>query len=355
MKKILINLFLLNFSFILFSQNIEFRGTVIDDETSSVIESAIVAIEGTALRTSTDYEGKFLFYDEIPLGEQIITITKLKYDTKYFIIDVIEGKSIVVERVELSLDKKEKARRKKLIKENENKAKAAKKRNDAKLIKLQKERDERLVKIRKQDEVAAKKLKKEKKKLKKLVKRNNVVIRYDESPVAKVESPTLLTPEPVATISPEQIKYGKILDVPAEDLTNAELYKFIDEWMGTTYLLGGETEDGIDCSSFSQRLYIRTFDVYIERTARKQYDSKYIDKFTDISSLKEGDLLFFKTKDENGDEVIGHVGIYLHNNKFVNSTSRRGSDGIKGVKISNLSERFWKSRFVAGGRRVFTD
>jgi len=351
MKKILITFILLNFSFVIFSQSVNFSGTVIDNETSSAIESAIVAVEGTELTASTDFEGKFSFYGNIPEGEQIVTITKEKYDTKYFIINVVSGKNIVVDRVGISINKKEKARRKKLIKERNAKIVTAKKAKAAELKKLNKEREAKLKKLKKHNLAEAKRLEKERKKLKKLVKQDNVVITYDNSVTTTATS----IPELVTTISPIQIKYGEILGVPAESLANVQLYEFIDSWMGTTYLLGGETEDGIDCSSFSQRLYTRTFDMYIERTAKKQFDSKYTDKFRDMSFLKEGDLVFFKAVDENGTEAISHVGIYLHNNKFVNSTSRRGNDGVKGVKISNLNDRFWKSRFVAGGRRIFAD
>ncbi|MUH34698.1 hypothetical protein D9O36_02485 [Zobellia amurskyensis] len=154
-------------------------------------------------------------------------------------------------------------------------------------------------------------------------------------------------------ITPLQIKYAEILEVAPEKITNVELYSFIDEWMGTPYLLGGESKTGIDCSSFAQRLFIGVYDWYIERTAQKQMDSEATHTWSDPEFLEEGDLVFFRAAGDRG-ATITHVGIYLGNDKFVNATSRVGKTGSSGVKISDLSETYWKKRFFAGGRRVNT-
>ena len=154
---------------------------------------------------------------------------------------------------------------------------------------------------------------------------------------------------PKTVFLPIQIEYAKLLNTKPDSLQNIRLYKFIDKWMNTPYLLGGETEEGIDCSSFTQLLYIEAFDRYIERTAQKQFDSENVRKFRGIEFLEEGDFLFFHRLNEN---IISHVGIYLKNNKFINATSYRGGSGTNGVKISDLSDSYWKKRFVAGGKRT---
>ncbi len=153
------------------------------------------------------------------------------------------------------------------------------------------------------------------------------------------------------TLHPIQEKYGRLLNVKGETITNIPLYEFIDDWMNTPYKLGGETKNGIDCSSFTQLLFTKVFDSYIERTAQKQFDSENTDKFRLKKYLKEGDLLFFKSPTAEEFAII-HVGIYLKDNKFINATSYKGSNGAGGVKIDDLTNPFWEKRYVAGGRRL---
>ena len=150
---------------------------------------------------------------------------------------------------------------------------------------------------------------------------------------------------------PLQEKYGKLLNVKAEEIKNIQLYEFIDDWMNTPYKLGGETKKGIDCSSFAQLLYIEVFEKYIERTAQKQFDSEHISKFRGKEFLQEGDFIFFKSPNTTNRE-ISHVGIYLKENKFINATSYKGTNGAGGVKIDDLTNPFWVKRFVAGGVRT---
>ncbi|GHE23484.1 hypothetical protein GCM10017764_04520 [Sphingobacterium griseoflavum] len=60
---------------------------------------------------------------------------------------------------------------------------------------------------------------------------------------------------------------------------------------------------------------------------------KYEDK------LREGDLIFFSFGGKN----IDHVGVYLHNNKFVHVSTR------KGVIISNMKDSWYYKYFVRCG------
>lgn len=157
--------------------------------------------------------------------------------------------------------------------------------------------------------------------------------------------------EEQVTLLPIQEEYGRLLNVKPEEITNIPLYEFIDDWMNTPYKLGGETKKGIDCSSFTQLLYIEVFKKYIERTAQKQFDSEHISKFRGKEFLQEGDFIFFKTPNTTNREIT-HVGIYLKGNKFINATSYKGSNGAGGVKLDDLTNPFWEKRFVAGGVRT---
>lgn len=324
--------------FLGFSQT--FEGTIVDMESKDVMSNAIITIDGTSLLETTNEVGKFSFSKTLPKGEQVVIVTKKGYEDKYFLIDVNDGKKVTVDEVGIEMTKDEKKRRKKLRKAKE---KEEKEKREAE--------EDRLKEARKKKEKEEKRLAKERKRAKKNSKDLDVI--YEETEPSVVESPVNLTVETpmVEEVLPIQVKYGALIGVTPEEITNIPLYQFIDEWMGTTYKMGGANREGIDCSSFAQRLFTSVYGMYIERTAEKQFMSKYTDKFKGKEFLQEGDLLFFKSVTD-GFEKIGHVGIYLGNNMFINATSRRGTSGVSGVKISNLSEGFWTSRFVSAGRRI---
>lgn len=135
-----------------------------------------------------------------------------------------------------------------------------------------------------------------------------------------------------------QLKYSIIVDVPVESITNIALLKKIDEWIGTPYVYGGSSKNGVDCSYFALDVMNGTFNKRLNRTAAEQYlQSKRIS----WDELKEGDLVFFKTE---GPNKVSHVGIYLTNNKFVHASSK------KGVTISDLSEPYYQRTLFSMGR-----
>lgn len=140
----------------------------------------------------------------------------------------------------------------------------------------------------------------------------------------------------VGKASALEIKYAALLNTDVELLSDNQLLPYIDEWYGTRYKMGGTTKSGIDCSAFTQAVYLSAFAVNLPRTARDQYRSARIISATE---LKEGDLVFFNTRGG-----ISHVGIYLQNNKFVHASSTNG------VKISDLFEPYYLKRYMGAGR-----
>jgi lipoprotein Spr len=147
--------------------------------------------------------------------------------------------------------------------------------------------------------------------------------------------------EPASKYDPIQIKYAKYLDVEPAIISNERLYSFIDKWLNTPYKWGGVDEKGIDCSAFLQRLLSEVYAINIPRTSVQQFFTNRIEPFSSARYLSEGDLIFFRTMEN---KLISHVGLYLHNNMFVNSSSS------KGVSIASLNDPYWKKRFVAAGR-----
>lgn len=136
--------------------------------------------------------------------------------------------------------------------------------------------------------------------------------------------------------STTQFKYAIRLDVSVEQINNKSLYNVIDEWWGTPYRLGGTTHKGIDCSAFVQTLMLGVFSIQLPRTAKEQ---RGISEWIPVDDLREGDLVFFNTRGS-----VSHVGIYLHNNKFVHASTSGG------VMISDLNETYWSKKLIGAGR-----
>ena len=141
---------------------------------------------------------------------------------------------------------------------------------------------------------------------------------------------TIKKPNDLAEIS-------EILDVSESTLKNKNLYNFIIDWYGTPYKYGGMNEDGIDCSGFTNILYKEIYKIQIPRVS-KDIAENVKRKYTE--DLKEGDLVFFSFGKTG---IVNHVGIYLHNNKFVHASTS------KGVIISNLTEPYYGDSLVKCG------
>lgn len=125
--------------------------------------------------------------------------------------------------------------------------------------------------------------------------------------------------------------YADLLGTDSKGL-NADLYSFIDAWMGSPHRLGGQTRSGIDCSAFVGMVYNEVYRKDLARTSRdmaQHIKRKYDDQ------LQEGDLVFFSF----GGRDIDHVGVYLHNGKFVHVSTKQG------VVISNLKD-VWYYKYL---------
>lgn len=134
-----------------------------------------------------------------------------------------------------------------------------------------------------------------------------------------------------------QFKYSILLDTEVETVNNLELFEIIEDWYGTPYRLGGTTKKGIDCSAFMQVMYSGLFGITLPRTSREQYNTV---RHISVTELKEGDLVFFKTRGSG----VSHVGFYLQNNKFVHAGSSTG------VTVSDLTDSYWAKHFLRAGR-----
>jgi len=115
---------------------------------------------------------------------------------------------------------------------------------------------------------------------------------------------------------------------------HASLYEIIDGWIGTPYKYGQATKKGTDCSGFVGVVYKDVANVTIPRTTADLYNSIVATK-----NLQEGDLVFFNYSGKKN----SHVGIYLHNGKFIHASTSQG------VMISDLNSAHYKQTHSKGG------
>jgi|LauGreDrversion4_2_1035121.scaffolds.fasta_scaffold21330_5 cell wall-associated NlpC family hydrolase len=110
--------------------------------------------------------------------------------------------------------------------------------------------------------------------------------------------------------------------------------------MGIAYKWGGNTPDtGMDCSGFVRYVFKKSLGINLPRTAAEMAK---VGKRVNINELQPGDLIFFKTM---GGSRISHIGMYLGNNKFIQSP-RTGEN----IQITDLSG-YWVKHYV-GAKRV---
>ena len=144
----------------------------------------------------------------------------------------------------------------------------------------------------------------------------------------------IYTPTPASSTRALSTRYG--IQITSRD--NPLLYNTVAQWLGTPYRNGGSSMRGTDCSGFVGNIY-RT--VYKKNLARNSADIlRYNCKNISRQSLREGDLVFFAT---GRTKKVTHVGVYLKDGKFAHASTS------KGVIISNLSEDYYRKRWVSGG------
>lgn len=130
-------------------------------------------------------------------------------------------------------------------------------------------------------------------------------------------------------------KAAKAADAMAA-LNSKDLYRFITDWTGVKYRLGGLDKNGIDCSGFALLLQKNIYNKTMPRRSKDQADAaKKINK----GNLTEGDLIFFSF----GGIEVDHVGVYLNNNFFVHASTTRG------VIVDDLSLPVYQNAIVKTG------
>ncbi|MCE7791222.1 NlpC/P60 family protein [Salipaludibacillus sp. CUR1] len=103
--------------------------------------------------------------------------------------------------------------------------------------------------------------------------------------------------------------------------------------VGTSYVWGGTSPSGFDCSGFIQYTFAQNGQS-IPRTVSQMWSAG-----TSVSSPRTGDIVFFETR-----TGPSHAGIYLGNNQFIHAGSSTG------VTISSMNNSYWSNAYMGAKR-----
>ena len=103
-KSLIILLFGVFSSIAMVAQNTIIKGSVKDAVSSQPISNVTITIEETDQSTLTDISGEFNFSSNVPLGEQVLKISKVGYVTKRYPIVVNEGQTVNITDMTLERD-----------------------------------------------------------------------------------------------------------------------------------------------------------------------------------------------------------------------------------------------------------
>jgi hypothetical protein len=114
--------------------------------------------------------------------------------------------------------------------------------------------------------------------------------------------------------------------------------------VGTRYRFGGTSEAGFDCSGFIGYLFREEAGMNLPRSTREMINVNA--PLVARNNLEPGDLLFFSTNGRRG--RVSHAGIYLGDNQFIHSSSRRSG----GVRVDSLGDSYWSKTFIEAKRAL---
>jgi lipoprotein Spr len=129
-------------------------------------------------------------------------------------------------------------------------------------------------------------------------------------------------------------------DNDIDDISNIDksTHNIIDEaesWIGTPYVYGGNSRNGIDCSALVCQVY-QSVGETVPRTSQQQFE--YV-KQIEFVEKKPGDLLFFKNN-----RAISHVGIYVGNGYMIHASTSSG------VIKQSIFESYFMDKLAGVGR-----
>ena len=103
--------------------------------------------------------------------------------------------------------------------------------------------------------------------------------------------------------------------IPYNEIISNQVINYALQFVGNPYVYGGNSiTNGTDCSGFTKLIYAK----YGVSLARSAMDQSYNGTRVGLKNIMPGDLVF-----SGYDGVIGHVAIYIGNNKLVHALNSR--------------------------------
>ena len=127
------------------------------------------------------------------------------------------------------------------------------------------------------------------------------------------------------------------VDPDPKPLSASAAIALAKRFLGITYLWGGTSTFGFDCSGFTQML-VRRRGILMPRDADLQAAWQGVLPVK-ANRLRAGDLLFFG----GSPQKITHTGMYIGNGMFIHDTTH----DHPGVQISRLRDPYWTKLLVA--------
>ena len=157
----------------------------------------------------------------------------------------------------------------------------------------------------------------------------------DRTAAAKKESNT--SSKPAETIVTTTNNTTTEAPKSSSGVTGNDIVEYAKKFLGCKYVYGAAGPNSFDCSGLTMYVY-KHFGYSLSHSSKVQAtQGKAV-----TGELQPGDILVFS----NDGKTVGHVGIYIGNDKFIHA-----SDSTTGVIISNLSDRWNKSKY-RGARRI---
>jgi murein DD-endopeptidase / murein LD-carboxypeptidase len=138
-------------------------------------------------------------------------------------------------------------------------------------------------------------------------------------------------------------KTGVGKEVNTEDYDVNGVIKFAKSLIGTPHVMGGYSSSGIDCSGLVALAHAK-YDVKLPRSSHDQ--ARYGKIISAGEKLKRGDIVFFHSTYKKN-HLITHTGIYIGDNEFIHTSSKRG------VTISTLRDSgYYEKHYLFATRLV---
>ena len=143
-----------------------------------------------------------------------------------------------------------------------------------------------------------------------------------------------------ANTEEQETKQEESIIVPSTGSSGADIAEFAKQFVGYSYVYGGTTPSGFDCTGFAYYVY-NSCGVSLSRSCSVQSRSG-----VEVSrdELQPGDLILFNN---GGNGTIGHVGIYIGDGYIVHAQNSR-----TGVVTSTINSGYYNTYYYSARRIV---